>query len=255
MNDLSWAALSLLVALFFVTCAVGVVTGSNSLVNVPVMFQFGIDARVAVATNMFGLTFWSIGGALPFVGKGVFDKKRMPALVGLTLVSSALGALLVGFIAKEWMPIVVSVSMCAVVVFTLVYRNAGVEKAARVNNFWTYVLTFIIGIYGGLFSGGYSTIMTAVFVGLAGMTFTEAVANIKFINIFSSAIATVVFAFQGLIDYKLGAILAVTMFAAAYFGARFVVKLNDLWLRRIFLGTVIILAAKILFIDVLKFSG
>lgn len=254
MEFLSWSALWLLVAVFFVTCAIGVVTGSNSLVNVPMMFQFGIDPRVAVATNMFGLTFWSIGSVLPFLGKGAIEKRRMPWILTLTLLGSAIGAELVSFISKEIMPFVVSISMIAVVAFTLIYRKAGVEKRAETisGNFWTYFFTFTIGIYGGLFSGGYSTIMTAVFVSLAGMTFTEAIVNTKFINIFSSAIATAIFAWKNLIDYKLGVVLAITMFLAAYFGAKFVTKLSDVWLRRIFLTTVIILAAKILFFDVLK---
>ncbi|MCU0240470.1 MAG: hypothetical protein MUC29_13605, partial [Pyrinomonadaceae bacterium] len=56
-----------LIILFFVTSAIGVVTGSNSLITVPIMFQFGIEPKVAVATNMFGLTFLSIGATIPFL--------------------------------------------------------------------------------------------------------------------------------------------------------------------------------------------
>ncbi len=120
MASLSWLALILLVAVFFVTCAIGVVTGSNSLVTVPILFQFGIDSRIAVATNMFGLTFMSLGSVIPFVGKNVFDRKRMPWFVGLTLIGSTLGALLVGLISSKLMPLVVSVSMIFVIIFSLV---------------------------------------------------------------------------------------------------------------------------------------
>lgn len=255
MANLSLTALALLILLFFVMSAVGVVTGSNSLVTVPVMFQFGIDPRVAVATNMFGLTFLSIGGALPFVGKNVFDRKRMPAFVVLTLVGSTLGALLVGIIPSQTMPLVVSISMIAVTIFSLLKRNSGLEKNAnpsRAAEVSTYLLTFALAVYGGLYSGGYVTILTAVYVSFGGMTFTEAVANTKLINVFSSLVATFVFAYQGFIDYQLGTILAVTMFVAAYIGARVVTKLNDIWLRRIFLATVLLLALKMLFVDFLK---
>jgi uncharacterized membrane protein YfcA len=255
MAQLSLSALILLVLLFFATSVVGVVTGSNSLITVPAMFQFGIDARVAVATNMFGLTFLSIGGALPFVGKNVFDRKRLPPLIILTVVGSTLGALLVGVISSKTMPLIVSVSMIVVTVFSLFKPNSGLEKNAKPTGtaeILTYLLTFALGIYGGLYSGGYVTILTAVFISFTGMTFTEAVANTKLINVFSSLVATLVFAWQGLIDYQLGIILAVTMFVAAYAGARFVTKLSDVWLRRIFLASVLLLAAKILFIDFLN---
>jgi hypothetical protein len=35
----------------------------------PVMMALGIEAHVAVATNMLALPFMSVGGSLPFVGK------------------------------------------------------------------------------------------------------------------------------------------------------------------------------------------
>jgi uncharacterized protein len=239
-----------LIILFFVTSAIGVVTGSNSLITVPIMFQFGIEPKVAVATNMFGLTFLSIGATIPFLKKeDVIDRKRLPLLILLTLIGSAIGAILVGTMKPSLMPIIVSVSMIFVVIFTLLKKNVGVEKIepTKVYLILSYVLTFLLAIYGGLFSGGYVTMLTAIYVGMFGMTFTQAVANTKVINVFSSLIASAIFAWQGLIDYKIGAILAVTMFIAAYIGAKTVTKLNDVWLKRIFLATVVLLAVKIVF--------
>jgi uncharacterized membrane protein YfcA len=37
------------------------------------------------------------------------------------------------------------------------------------------------------------------------------------------------------------------MFVGAYAGAHYAVKMNDVWLRRIFMATVILLAVKTLF--------
>ena len=111
----------------------------------------------------------------------------------------------------------------------------------------TYVLAFLLGIYGGLYSGGYVTILTTVLVVFFGMTFSESIASTKVINVFSSLAATAVFMWQGLVDYKLGVMLSVTMFVGAYVGAHYATKINDVWLRRIFLATVIILALKTLF--------
>lgn len=239
--------LILLVILFFITSAVGVVTGSNSLITVPVMFQFGIDPKVAVATNMFGLTFMAAGATIPFLRAKAIDRTRVTPLIILTLLGSAIGAMLVGFITGNVLRIIVSVSMIAVTIFTLLKRNAGVEKVVNVAKgtlFFSYVLTFVLAIYGGLYSGGYVTLLTATCVAFIGMTFSEAVASTKLINVFSSLVATVIFMWQGLVNYKLGAILAVTMFVAAYVGAKTVTRINDLWLRRIFLATVLILAVK-----------
>src|SRR5436190_2953483 len=94
-------ALIVLIIVFFLTSVVGVVTGSNSLIAVPVMFQFGIDPRVAVATNMFALVFMSVGGTIPFLRQGKIEIRRISPLVIITIVGSALGAAIVGLITGE----------------------------------------------------------------------------------------------------------------------------------------------------------
>ena len=243
-------ALVILIIVFFLTSVVGVVTGSNSLVAVPVMFQLGIDPKIAIATNMFGLVFMSVGGTIPFLRQGKIEYRKILPLVIITIISSALGALIVGLISGEAIKLIVTVAMIAVVLFTFLKRKSGIEKAGPVSRgamLLTFALTFLLGIYGGLFSGGYVTILTATLVAFFGMTYSESVASTKLINVFSSLIATAVFMWQGLVDYKLGLIIGLTMFAGAYAGAHYVTKLNEIWIRRIFLTTVFLLAIKMFY--------
>ena len=243
------STLIILIILFFFTAVIGVVTGSNSLITVPVMFQFGIDEKVAVATNMFGLTFMSVGGTIPFVRKGLIDYRKVSPLIVITIAASALGAMLVGYITNQGVKLIVSVAMIIVAVFTVFKRDSGITESRSVSQklvITTFIATFLLGIYGGLYSGGYVTILTPVLVAFFGMTFTESIASTKLINVFSSTIASIVFAFQGLIDYKLGIILGVTMFVGAYFGAHYATKLNEVWLKRIFLAVVFLLALKLI---------
>ncbi|MFM9905236.1 MAG: sulfite exporter TauE/SafE family protein [Pyrinomonadaceae bacterium] len=240
-------ALIVLIIVFFLTSVVGVVTGSNSLIAVPAMFQFGIEPKVAVATNMFGLVFMAVGGTIPFLRQGKIEFGRISPLIGVTVIGSALGAAIIGLITGETIKLIVSIAMISVVIFTLIKPKAGIERTATVSRgalVLTFVLTFLLGIYGGLYSGGYVTVLTATLVAFFGMTYSEAVASTKLINVFSSGIATAVFMWQGLVDYKLGLILGITMFAGAYAGAHFVTKLDEIWLRRIFLTTVLLLAIK-----------
>lgn len=245
------SSLIFMILLFFATSLVGVVTGSNSLVTVPVMFQFGIDEKVAVATNMFGLTFMAVGGTIPFVRRGSVEFGKLTPLIVLTIAGSALGALLVGLISGQSIKLIVTISMIVMIVFTLVrHKPAEVEipsRARRPASVVTYLLTFLLAIYGGLYSGGYVTVLTVVLVTFAAMSFTESVAATKFINVFSSGIATLIFMWQGLVDYRLGIFLAVSMFAGAYVGAHYATKMNEIWLKRIFVATVLILAIKTLF--------
>ena len=119
--------LVILVAVFFVTSGVSVVTGSTSVITVPVMFQLGIDARVAVATNMFALTFMSIGGSLPFLKTDTVNKRRLPRLIAITLLGSAIGATLLPFIPSRVVPVIVSTAIIGLAVFSMVYRRSGID--------------------------------------------------------------------------------------------------------------------------------
>ena len=194
-------ALISLIAVFAFTAFISVVTGGTSLITVPVMMQLGIEPHVAVATNMLTLVFLSLGGTVPFLKGQFIPRKRLPALVLLTLVGSILGALLLLIVPARAMPLVVAVAMIVVVVFSLTKSNAGVvpavENPAPASELAGYVLTFVLGVYGGFFSGGYVTLLTAAFVAFFGMTFLESVAVTKVLNIFSSLVATAVFASRG----------------------------------------------------------
>jgi uncharacterized protein len=239
--------LILLVGIFLLTSIIGVVTGSNSLITVPVMLEFGISPENAIATNMFALIFMSIGGTIPFLKGDLLQRKDLFLLVILTLIGSILGAFLVIIIPSNSIPLFISISMIAVIIFSVTNSNKGVikqEKPSSISQKIGYVLTFVLGIYGGFFSGGYVTILTASFISFLNMTFLEAVAITKLLNIFSSLIATIIFMTQGFVDYKLGIILGITMFFGAMIGAKFAIKMSNLWLRRIFIVTVIILAIR-----------
>lgn len=61
-------------------------------------------------------------------------------------------------------------------------NRIGPSQAAELSG---YAATFLLGIYGGFFSGGYVTMLTPIFVVCFSMTFVQAVANTKLVNIFS----------------------------------------------------------------------
>jgi len=246
----SGAKLFSLVVVFFVTSMVSVVTGSTSLVTVPVMIAFGIEAHIAVATNMMALIFMSVGGSLPFMGKGVLSRSRLLPSVVLTIIGSGLGAFLLLSVPLKVLQITIAVAMIGVAIFSLLNKNLGEAShdapASNVGVITGYAATFLLAIYGGFFSGGYVTMLTAAFVLLFGMTFLQAVATTKVINVFSSGVATLVFIWRGVVDLKLGVILGASMFLGALLGSRIALFLSTVWLRRIFIAAVLGLAVKLL---------
>jgi len=242
--------LLVLIAIFFATSLIGVVTGATSLITVPVMIQFGIEPHVAVATNMMALIFMSVGGSLPFARKGILPRARLPGLIIVTVLGSALGAFVLLAIPKGALELVIAVAMIGVAVFTLIRHDTGVtamEGASQMRQVGGYAAAFVLAIYGGFFSGGYVTLLTTAFVFLFGMTLLQSIAITKVVNVFSSTVAVLIFAWRGAVDYKLGAILGIAMFLGAMIGAHTTLKISPVWLRRIFVAVVLGLAVKMLF--------
>jgi len=241
-----------LVAAFFLTSVVSVVTGSTSLITVPVLIAAGIEAHVAIATNMLALTLMSVGGSLPFFGRGAFSRGHLSMAIPLTVIGSAVGALLLLSVPLRALRIIVAIAMIAVAFFSL--RNKDVGLAPRSSSqsgkavIAGHVVTFLLAVYGGFFSGGYVTLLTSAFVVLFGMSFLQAVATTKLMNVFSSSVATLVFLWRGVIDLKLGLVLGTAMFFGALLGGRLSLQLSAAWLRRIFLAAVLALAVKMLWL-------
>jgi hypothetical protein len=249
----------LLCAVVFATGVVGTVTGGNSLVNVPALILAGVPPRQAVATNMFAVTFMTLSATVRFARAGLVKRDLLVVLGVITAVTSALGARLTVTLSEGAVKTTVAISMGLLAVF-LALRSARPEPAvaARISarrRALGLAAATVLGIYGGLYSGGYTTLLTMVCVAAFGLTLIEAVAITKPINLISCAAASVVFLAGGLVDLRLGLPLAGANLVGGWVGAHLALARGERFLRALFLGTVVLLAAKLLVVDVLGGRG
>jgi uncharacterized membrane protein YfcA len=124
-NTVTVTKLLTLVVVSLLSSIVSVVTGSTSLITVPVMIAMGMDPRVAIATNMLALTFMSLGGSVPFVRRSSISGPLLPLSILLTLLGSAAGALVVLTVPIERLRLCIALAMIAAAVFTLARRDFG----------------------------------------------------------------------------------------------------------------------------------
>jgi uncharacterized membrane protein YfcA len=121
------------------------------------MLQFHIEPRTALATNMFPLTFLSIGPSLPLSRDRVVDHRRVRGLMALTFVGSMIGAVLLLFVPVASLSVIVPSARIGVALFSSFYQKVGSDRAiihSTSREMIGYILTFILGIYGGFFSSG-----------------------------------------------------------------------------------------------------
>jgi len=243
--------IALLTAIMLATGAMGAITGGNSLVNVPLMITVGMAPRQAVATNMFAVLFMTVSATARFARAGLLRRPILVPIGILTLLTSALGALIAVKLPENVVKLVVGISMAALVVFIALYRKAEPPVPTPGRRWAGLVGTAVLGVYGGFFSGGYTTLMTVLCTLCFGLTMIESVALTKPVNLMSNLAACVVFFAGGLIDLRIGIPLGVANLAGGWIGAHAALKGGDRFVRALFLATVAALAAKLLIWDLL----
>lgn len=245
------AQIVVLTLMMLVTGALGAITGGNSLINVPLMITVGMQPRQAVATNMFAVMFMTISATMRFARTGMLRRDLLVPLGIITAVTSALGAVIAVKLPESTVKIVVGVSMAAVVLFIVLYRKGEVPAPTPRRRQIGFVMTTALGVYGGFFSGGYTTLMTVLCTVCFSLSMMASVAVTKPINLISCAAASAVFLAKGLIDLKLALPLAAANLMGGWLGAHAALKGGDRFVRVLFLGTVAALAVKLIVWDVL----
>jgi uncharacterized membrane protein YfcA len=244
---------ALLSAVVFATSVVGVITGGNSLVNVPVMIMLGMSPRTAVATNMFAVTFMTASATARFARSGQVVTRLSVVLSAIMLVTSAVGAQLTVALPERVVKATVATSMVAMLVFLIARPRFGAVtvESTPARRAFGWAASAVLGVYGGLYSGGFTTLLTFVCVTSFGLSLLEAVGITKLVNLVSCAAATVVFVAGGVVDYRLAAPLSVAMLIGGWVGAHLAIKSGEQFVRSVFFSMIALLAAKLLVWDLI----
>lgn len=244
-NILIVCLLSLVVSIFSVS------VGGTSLITVPLLISLGMISKNAIATNMFALIFLSISGSIGFRREIKPAHCKIIAIFSiLTICGSIIGANLILAINEDILKRVIAVMICIIASFFLFKKDLGIqvkkEKIPKMVFVVGALLIFILGIYGGFFSGGYVTLLSYVLILAFGLNFLQTAFITKIFNIFSSLVACAIFYYHGLIDFFVAVPLAFSMSLGAFWGAKLAIKKGNLWVRNLFIVVAIVLALKLL---------
>jgi len=227
--------------------------GGTSLITVPVLISLGMVSKNAVATNMFALIFLSVSGAVGFRKEMKVTRYKMLIFFSiLTLVGSLIGATFVLAVDKDTLKKVIAIMICIMTSSFLLKKDLGIqerkEKISKIGFFCGAFSIFILGIYGGFFSGGYVTLLSYVLILILRFSFLQVAFLTKIFNIFSSLVACALFHYHGLIDFSVGIPLALSMSLGAFLGSKLAIAKGNLWVRNLFIIAIILLAIKLLFL-------
>src|SRR3989338_4977252 len=242
---------ALLVAVSFISSIIGTMIGTAMLILPPTMIFLGIPVHTAIATSRFSLLGVGIGNITRFSLKNRIQRKYVVPFALAGVIGAVFGASLLTKINEETLKKIIGIFM--LIVSLLIFFEGKIKpKKARqkitIRHYFLSILSGIfIGAYIGVIGGGGATVIIFLLILIYGLSFKDAVVNQKAVTLPISIITTIIFVYQGLIEYRLGLPLLIINIIGGWIGAGLMLKFRNIWLKRILVPVIIIMAIRLIF--------
>jgi uncharacterized membrane protein YfcA len=238
----------------FLVCAglaagfINVIAGGGSLITLPLMIFLGVPSVVANASNRVALLAQNIVSVSNF-RKNKVVSGSYPVYLG---ISALLGAILGAFIAvdipEKLLNKILSVVMVVVAVLILTSPNFKTDQIERLDvkhRVIGVVSFFFVGIYGGFLHAGIGFIMILSLVKINRFSLLKTNAIKVTVALIYTVSALAVFIWQDVVDWEVGLTVAIGSATGGWLGSHFSIKKGDVWIKRILLVAIVIMAVKL----------
>lgn len=240
----------LLLILTFLTGTVAgflnVVGGGGSLLTLPLLVFLGLDMGRANATNRVAIFLQNMVATWRFYREGVLSLRRLALFVIPACAGSFFGALFAVQLNPRILQLVIA-ALISIMACLLLFRPSmwEAQDERELPVLAVAGLFTAIGLYGGFVQAGVGFFFIWALVGAMGMDLLHANA-VKVAVVFAyTGVSLVLFSSHGLVDLRVGLILAVGNMTGAVAATRFSVSRGNRWIRWILSVTVVISAIRL----------
>lgn len=227
----------------------GSLVGGGSLLSIPFLMFVGLPPQIAIATDRFGSVGQAITAFFKFQKAKKILWKQVPLLAVLSLTGSLIGANILLNINSKILQNIVGVILIILLPFIVFKKDLGVRrnKTKGLKMFFGLSIYLLVQIFTGFFGGGTGPIIFYILMTFFGLAIIEANATqiIPVLVLYISSLT--IFAINGIINYKIGAVLLIGMAIGGYIGAHLALKKGNKWVKSLFVLLVIISGIKLLF--------
>ncbi len=229
----------------------GAAVGSAGLISLPILLFFGFSPHMAIGTTRPAAVILEAICVWQYRRKGVLTAKLMRRGLWLGIagmIGSTIGALLISAISDQTLRLLLAFLITAMVIFLFMKKNWGmIEHPARQKRYVLLAIsTLLTGLYGGLFGFTAGTVITIVLVSF-GYTMLQGAAMGRLTGMMASIASSIVFAWQGYVDFPYAIALSIGFALGGWFGAQAAVKGGNRYIKIVMLMVVIVSVAKLLF--------
>lgn len=247
--DLLTAILVFAVGLF--AGIINTIVGGGSLISVPLLIFTGLPPHLAIGTNRFAMVFNTGVAAIDYHKKVKYEIRMLIIPTLFASIGSVIGANIVLQINEMLLEYIIAIFMIIMGVIIFYKKELGLRKetplVTQKKYYFIILLSFILGIYGGFYGAGVSTMFAFLFVAVLGTSFLKSAGITRFVVTVLSIIAVPIFLLNSKIDFLYGCLLAVSFILGAKIGVRLALKAGNLWIRRFMVFLVIISSINLIF--------
>lgn len=247
---MEYIEIPLIILTGFVAAFLNTVGGGGSLFTVPILTFFGLPITSANATNRVALLIQNLFAVGGFRSKKVALPWPYSLYLGVaTLAGGIIGSLMASRIPDELFSKIFAGVMILSVFLIIVNpkKTTGEERLTFKRQLIGVICFFFLGIYGGFVQAGIGFLVLAVLNLVNNLNLVTS----NYVKVFSAIVYTaasvVVFALEDKIHWATGGILAIGMAWGGWFASRWSVDKGEVWIKRVMVVTIIILAIKLWF--------
>jgi len=244
--NIAWYIYPLAIVAGIVAGIINTLAGSGSLVTLPMLIYLGLPSNMANATNRVGVAIQNIVGITTFQQSGKFNLAGAWWLVTPTIPGAFLGAWLATTLGPQQMDAVIGTVMVIMLFVILFDAEKWLREKSEVREgrppLLTLALFFGIGVYGAFIQAGVGVFILAAMVLGTGYSLIHANAVKLMIVLVVTLLALSIFVSQGMVDWGLGALMAVGQSIGAWLAARFATRYKhaNVWVRRLLIAVILI---------------
>lgn len=229
----------------FIAGFINMLAGSGSIITLGIMTELlGLPGNIANATNRVGVLAQTYIGTYTFHKHGRLNiRKGLPYLWPL-LIGAFGGIYLATIVSNEQFKVVFKVLMVVMLLVVLVKPQRWItqQTATQKPNYWLVIPFFLLlGIYAGFIQMGMGVFFLAAMVLGAKFEFMESNALKIFVVAVLTTVALAVFAWKGMVDWRVGGLVAIGQgaggWAGGYFGSKY--PSANVWAYRILVFVVV----------------
>ncbi|MDI3514118.1 MAG: TSUP family transporter [Gammaproteobacteria bacterium] len=227
------------------------IVGGGGLIQLPALFTafpgtapatlFGTNKLASIVGTGTAAFQYSRRVAIPWAVAG-------PGAVA-ALVGAWYGAKAVAYIDPSILRPLILVLLIVVAIYTFMRKELGAVSTEPEHGRRSVVLAIaigaVIGFYDGFFGPGTGSFLIFLFIRLLGMDFLRASVSAKILNVATNLAAIAFFAGNVELMWKLAVVMAVCNLAGSILGSRMALKHGTGFVRKMFLGVVLVLIARL----------